>query len=466
MALYTTLIRLPKRHQSTCASGQDWRRVKARLKLASLIFCLVAATSHAHAGVTVFLEEPYSYDSVFAGTGHAAVYLTRVCADSPLVLRRCAPGELGAVISRYDNIAGHDWIAIPLIPYLYAVEKPENVPLSADEKLADFLRDQYRRTHLQSIAPNGLDGEPPSGRWVQPVGVAYRRTIYGFQLDTTEEQDDQLIRKYNSDTNRARFHMVTRNCADFARNLVNFYYPKALHRSIVGDLGVTTPKQMARLTVRFGERHPELHPTSFVIPQVPGSVRRSGPVRGIAESAFLAKKYMVPLLLVHPVMATCFVAGAVGVGHFNPAKNAMIFDPGRDLEPPLTAEQRREYQNRLDALKRPLAEGNPWDGITWQQLQADSVPQLDQSGDPVLQIKHGDETVDLGLSRNNILNTSAPPELAERIVLLRLHEELKSGGSPKVSNEDVSNDWALLQQVLQARHRSDARLTAMRSTTP
>jgi hypothetical protein len=443
--------------------------VTTRLKLASLLFCLLAATAHAHAGVTLFLEEPYSYDGAFAGTGHAAVYLTRVCAESPLVLRRCAPGEFGAVISRYDNIAGHDWIAIPLIPYLYAVEKPENAPLSADEKLADFLRNQYRRAHLESIAPDGPDGEPPSGRWAQLLGVAYRRTIYGFQIDTSEEQDGELILKYNSAPNRDRFNVLTHNCADFARNLVNFYDPKALHRSVVGDLGVSTPKQMARLFVRFGESHPDLHFSSFVIPQVPGGIRRSRPVRGIAESVFRAKKYMVPLLVVHPILASCFVAGAVGVGHFNPAKNAMIFDPSRDLEPPVTAAQRREYQNRLDSLKRPLAEGNPWSGITWQQLQAEAAPALDHSGDPVLQIKQGDETVDLGLSRNNILHTSAPPELTERIVLLRLYEELKTGGAPKASDQDVSNDWALLQQGIQASHRkaqAQASLIAMRSTSP
>ncbi len=448
----------------TVSLARIWRLVTTRLKLASLLFCLFAATSHAHAGVTLFLEEPYSYDGAFAGTGHAAVYLTRVCAESPLVLRRCAPGELGAVISRYDNIAGHDWIAIPLIPYLYAVEKPENVPLSADEKLADFLRNQYRRTHLQSIAPDRPDGEP-SGRWAEPLGVAYRRTIYGFQLDTTEEQDDQLIRRYNSAPNRDRFNLVTHNCADFARNLINFYYPKVLHRRVVGDLGVTTPKQDARLFVRFGDRHPELHFSSFVVPQVPGGIRRSGPVRGVVESVFRAKKYMVPLLVVHPILASCFVAGAVGVGHFNPAKNAMIFDPSRDLEPPVTAAQRREYQNRLDSLKRSLAEGNPWNGITWQQLQAEAAPGLDYSGDPVLQMKVGDETVDLGLSRNNILHTSAPPELTERIVLLRLHEELKTGGAPKASDQDVSKDWALLQEVIQSSRRkaeAQATLTAMR----
>ncbi len=440
-----------------------------RLKLASVVLCLVVATAYAHAGVTLFLEEPYSYDGAFAGTGHAAVYLTHICAESPLVLRRCAPGELGAVISRYDGIAGHDWIAMPLIPYLYAVEKPENVPLSTDEKLADYLRDQYRRTHLQSIAPDGPDGQIPSGRWPEPLGVAYRRTVYGFQIDTTKEQDDQLIRKYNSDPNRDKFNLVTHNCADFARNLINTYYPKVLHRSIVRDLGVTTPKQMARLLVNYGERHPELHPSSFVIPQIPGNIRRSGPVRGIVESAFRAKKYMVPLLVVHPVMATCFVVGAVGVGHFNPARDAMVFDPSRELQPPVTSAQRRDYQNRLDAMKAPLAEGNPWSEVTWQHLE-DAVPRLDDSGAPILQVKVGTETVDLGLARNNILTSSAPPELTERIVLLRLRDELKSGNAPKVSEQDVGNDWELLQQVLLARRRktdeNEARLTAMRTAAP
>src|SRR5437868_12504301 len=89
----------------------------------------------AHAQATLLLEEPYSYDGAFAGTGHAAVYLSRVCAESPQRLRRCKPGEWGVVLSRYHNIAGYDWLAVPLIPYLYAVDKPENIPLFADPKL-------------------------------------------------------------------------------------------------------------------------------------------------------------------------------------------------------------------------------------------------------------------------------------------------------------------------------------------
>jgi hypothetical protein len=92
------------------------------------------------------------------------------------------------------------------------------------------------------------------------------------------------------------------------------------------------------------------------------------------------------------------------------------------------------------------------------------------SGNPVLQVRLGDETVDLGLSRSNILCTSAPPQLAQRILVLRLRKELKIGGAPKVSEGDVSSDWELLQQVLLARCRNKgaiaARLTAFQSDSP
>ena len=440
-----------------------------RLKLAAVFLFLLSVGSQAYAGVTLLLEEPYSYDGTYGGTGHAAVYLSRICAESPIILRRCAPGELGAVISRYDGIAGHDWIAIPLIPYLYAVDKAENVPLSADPKLVDFLRDQYRRDHLEAIAPDGPEGEAPATRWPELIGAGYRRTIYAFQLDTTDEQDDRLIRKFNSDPNQKRFNLVTHNCADFARDLINFYYPKTLHRNVIGDLGVTTPKHIAKLYVHFGERHPELHLSSFVIPQVPGTIRRSAPVHGVAESILRKKKYTVPLLLVHPILTSCLVIAAVGPERFNPARNAMVFEPGRDLEPPLAAAQRRLYQNWLRSLERPLAEDNAT-AATWQQVEAAAVAHLDDSGNPVLEVKLGEGTVDLGVSRSNVLRTSAPPELVASMLIARLREELRNGGSPKASERDVANDWELLQQVLIARHRKSeavsARLTEMRSNTP
>src|SRR5215467_4216540 len=110
--------------------------------LCAILLFYVLSIPRAYAGVTLLLQEPYSYDGALAGTGHVAVYLDHVCAASPVVLRPCEPGETGVVLSRYREIAGYDWIAIPLVPYLYAVEDQEDVPLWADAKVVAFLRDQ------------------------------------------------------------------------------------------------------------------------------------------------------------------------------------------------------------------------------------------------------------------------------------------------------------------------------------
>src|SRR5260370_1333644 len=99
----------------------------------------------AGASATLLLEEPYGKLGFFTATGHAAVYLSGGCAQTPLILGPCALGESGVVLSRYARVRGYDWIAIPLVPYLYAVERPEDVPVYADTKTVAFLRECYRR---------------------------------------------------------------------------------------------------------------------------------------------------------------------------------------------------------------------------------------------------------------------------------------------------------------------------------
>src|SRR5262249_30549186 len=124
------------------------------IKRFSLFVLAVACTSagRLQAQATLLLEEPYSYDGTFAGTGHTAVYLARVCAETPTTLRRCHAGEDGVVISRYHHIGGSDWIAVPLIPYLYAVKDQSNIPLYADSKLVQFLRYEYLRNNMAEVA--------------------------------------------------------------------------------------------------------------------------------------------------------------------------------------------------------------------------------------------------------------------------------------------------------------------------
>jgi len=428
-----------------------------RRSFTAVVFLLLMWSSvQARASATLLLEEPYSVDGTFAGTGHVAVYLDRVCADTPFQLRRCKVGEQGVVLSRYHGIAGYDWFAIPLVPYLYAVEQPEQVPLYADPKLVSFLRDQYRRKHFQQFIPDGADGGVPEGPWVQLVGSSYDRTSYAFEIETSAEKDDELIRNLNARNNVCMYKLLSSNCADFVKGIINFYYPGALHRGIVGDFGVTTPKQIAKCLMRFTKHHAELESAHYVIPQVPGTMKRSKPVRGVVESAFKAKKYMAPLLVWHPAIVACFAAAYFsGSTGFDPGKHALVFDPRRDLEAPISAQQRREYQNRLEQLARSIAEDTGADASKWPQLAAD--PQLDAAGRPVLRLHTADGPIEVGLSRENIVNGPESQDIAQRLLLVRVREELLRKSSAKVASSDVHSDLLLLEELHHGRPQLPSR---------
>ena len=79
------------------------------------------------------------------------------------------------------------------MPYLYAVEREALIPSSVDAERVAELRDAYRRRHLRELAPDNPDGSTPDGDWYQLVGSAYDRTLWGFQIETTPQQDDRLI---------------------------------------------------------------------------------------------------------------------------------------------------------------------------------------------------------------------------------------------------------------------------------
>ncbi len=392
-----------------------------------------------------------------------AVYLSNVCSESPVILRRCDAGESGVVLSRYDGVAGYDWIAIPLISYLYAVDRPEAVPLFADEKLVAFLRDQYRRDYLEALAPDRADGATPAGNWYELVGSAYDRTIYGFEIETSPEQDALLISKLNSQPNRQRYNFVKRNCADFVREVIDFYYPHALHRSLIGDLGVTTPKQIAKMMVKYSHHHPGLMSSDFLVPQVPGSLKRSTPVHGILESVMAAKKYMVPLVVLHPYIGGGLLVEYFGHRRFDPARNALVFsvdsvDSHDRLSPPMTRDERLRYQSRLDEMSQAASvidpvkegknEGKNKEVKTWERLQASATPGIDTSGRPVLQLRAGEALAQVGVSRDNILVVSDSSQLAAGLLEARIRQELRPAAARKTSPSDVERDLTLYQHLL------------------
>ena len=91
---------------------------------------------------------------------------------------------------------------------------------------------------------------------------------------------------------------------------------------------------------------------SRVIPQVPGTMRRSKPVRGMAESVFKSKKYLLPLAFFQPYVAGGFAAAYVVDGRFKTDRKAMIFSLDA-AEPALTADEHQVYREGLAGL--PLA---------------------------------------------------------------------------------------------------------------
>jgi len=418
------------------------------LKLFLLATFLVGLVQSARSNAVVLLEEPFSYDGAFAGTGHTAVYLTRICAESPVSLRRCNPGELGAVVSRYARIGGYDWIAIPLVPYLYAVEKPEDIPLYADARLVGFLRDEYRRKHLEQIAPDAPDGQTPKGDWVQVAGSSYDRTNYGFEIETSPEQDDALIAWMNSQPNRASFKVFTRNCANFVSDVLNFYYPHSETRAAIGDLFVKTPKHDARSLVRYSRHHPELQFTHYVIPQVPGTMRRSKPIHGIVESFFKAKKYVAALALLNPFVAGGGAAAYLVGDRFNPAKNAEMFSLTGEPVAPLTSADRQLFQKKLATeAENDYEHEASRDETAWRKFEAKAKPELNAGGQPALQSSYDGATVLVGVARSDLGGGSAAPELQRGMVLARLRQVLSRSRAPRISELELSEDWQLLGKL-------------------
>lgn len=283
----------------------------------SALVCLCVAVSapHAHASISVLLEEPYGWFSHLSPSGHTAIYLDRVCADTPLHLRLCRSGELGVVISRYHGIGDHDWIAVPLTGYLYAVDSPEEIPTQVTSAEVARLRDAYRRRMLMPVAPTLPDGTAPPGKWNELAGASFDRTIYGFEVKSTAAQDDDLISFLNDTANRANFNGLFRNCADFVRVTVNRLYPHAIRRNYVAGLGVSSPKSVARSLSRYASKHPDVAFRTFRITQVPGTLPRSHPAVTLMEG--ITKELGLPLLVVAPIAAGAVATLWLAQGRFN-----------------------------------------------------------------------------------------------------------------------------------------------------
>jgi hypothetical protein len=268
-----------------------------------LVFAFLAISpAPSHAQAALLMEEPYGIYGALNPTGHAAIYFQRVCAETPLQLRRCQAGEQGAVISRYQGISRYDWVAIPLIPYLYSVENISDAPVHVNHATVKRIRARYHEAHLLSLGKDLPAGTFLHGGWTELVGASYDRRIYAFRFETSEKQDDAFIARMNNGQNRSHFQLLFSNCSDFARFMLNVYFPGAFRRGVFPDAGLSTPKQLASKLERYAQQHPETQLKVFEIAQIPGFRHHSRSNKSIAES-LSTTAYALPLAVMSPYLA-------------------------------------------------------------------------------------------------------------------------------------------------------------------
>lgn len=261
-----------------------------------LIVLLILQALKAQADVTLFVEAPINFLGHVSSTGHAALLIDSLCSDDHIHMRWCHAGEEGAVVSRYKGINGYDWLAMPPGPYLFAVDSSDEVPETTNIAEVTRLRAEYRANHAASFELN-----PPDDGWIQLIGASYRRRIICIHVHTTAAQDERLMRWLNRRPDRTHFNFFFSNCADFARQMLDVLFPHAVHRNILFDFGMTTPKQLESSLHHYAIEHPELGFEVCELPQVPGDIPRSGHLYGVTESLVKSKPYLFAAAVLDPI---------------------------------------------------------------------------------------------------------------------------------------------------------------------
>jgi hypothetical protein len=470
------------------------------LVLVLLLGSLVA--SPARADVGVLLNE--SLDTSVAritGSGHSAIYFSRICPESPTKLRLCRPGEQGSIVSNYTTLGedvGYEWNVVPLSIYLYGVEDPVNRPLFGTRKIKQALEERYREKYLAGYCESSSCRTSNKAEWREMVAATLERSLYVFIIATTVEQDEAFIKEFNAAPNQNHFNGVTRNCADFSRRVINSYFPHAAKPDYVNDFGMTSPKAIARSFSRFGEHHPEAHLRVLHFAQLPGTIKRSTEARSGTEQLYHSKKLLVPMLIFADHELPFVAASYLLTGRFNPeheleqyptadasnthqeirdAKSADDLAREEQLEAIVkqesaeivgSAQEWKQYREEFatladEAVHREIIPDRDFLGRFFKFLDHAATPTLDERGSVWLDLAQGGKSSRIGASANNVSAAGTDSQWAYALLLARANHYLKS---PKHSREimpEFKGDWALLQS---ARGSAATRMTAESSSSP
>jgi hypothetical protein len=262
------------------------------------------------------------------------------------------------------------------------------------------------------------------------VAATLLRGVYIFEVDTTEEQDRQIIAKFNDSANKANFNGITRNCADFTRGIINTYFPHAVKADYINDFGMTSPKAVARTFTKYALRHPDLHFRVLHFPQVPGTIKRSSEVRAGTEQLYRSKKLLVPMLIFadHELP---FVAGSyLLLGRFSP-EHAFEKYPAADVGASIaavspereellgTSAQWKDYRREMKSILQENAATIDQEELAhfFKHIDGRATAFVDADGSAWLELTENGEPLRIGVSASTALAKDSNSESAYKLLL-------------------------------------------------
>ncbi len=404
-----------------------------RLFFITIILFSVSVT--ARADVSFFLLEAVGFAAQWNSAGHASVHLSNVCTDNYTQLRPCRTGERGVVISSFRNLGAeenYEWMAMPLLPFLYGVEDERDIPLYVNEAILTALRERYRRQRLADLIPVANDGY-----WQHLIGAALRRDIYAFTVTTSAEQDATFIAAFNHAPNVNRFRQFSNNCTDFAARVLNQYYPHSARRDWLNDFGTTTPQAIAKSFSKFAKKHPELQFRITRFSQAHGTLKRSQDARKLTQEALRSPKYLAPLLLWQPHLAVGFAGSYWLFGRFNPDREYRQHAGETKL-----FGTKQDWKEANTAFAQLLAQADEVQ-FFFRELEQNGEPSFDAAGALQLQLKATGQMV--GLTRSNL--RSHNHQLAYKLLLAKIAAELQAKEKNRDSFATFQANWDLLASV-------------------
>jgi hypothetical protein len=467
-------IPVSKHRRLTQGFSSDASTIRASLLsifLATLFFALAPVRTPADVGVILNESLNESMDRI-TGTGHMAVYFSRICAETPTMLRLCGPGESGSVISTYINI-GEDrsveWNIVPLNVYLYGVEDAGNRPIFASYKIKHALEERYRQNYLTGLCDTPACQTSGKSEWREMVASTLIRGMYLFVVDTSMEQDLALIDEFNNAPNENHFNGATNNCADFARRIVNTYFPHSAGRDVLNDFGMTSPKAVARTFTHFAQRHPELNLRVMHFAQVPGTIKRSSDVRAGSEQLLRSKKLLIPMAVFAYEALPVVAASYVITGRFNPEKefekrpatnlSAENLASSPHLQAVAMQDQRSqivgtsdEWKNYRKAFETEIEENRDSPEARdhshfFKLLDEKGTASVNSDGAAWMQLSENGEPVSVGVSASNVLAQKSDPQLSYAMLLARTSVFLKSPKHRREPMLEFRQDWVNLQRA-------------------